>query len=205
MPHNFGLVSHFPFFEFRKRGGPMGIIKVGDRNIELVQVKRVFGKFFVTNLGVFELDGEYEYKMDGQILYFFNIYNCKPLSLRAVEDIQNKYKTGDNNTIVEEIKDVEKAVTIASETKSPVAILSHLANKEEGKGLKPLTKKFLVDQKLYDESDAELFQSEPLITKKALPKISGQVGTIIPMTIFATLGILIMVIMNYLPHWLNWF
>lgn len=193
---NFGLVSQFPTLEFKYGQGPFAIIKVADRNLELIAVKRIFGKFFMTDLGVFELDGEYEYTLDGQTLYILNMHNCKPLSLRAIEDIQNKYKKGENKAIVDDIEEVEKAIAESAEKHSPVAILTHLANAEEGKGLKYVTKKFLVDQKLFDVSDAELFQSEALLALKALPRQSNKVSPIAPMGIFASIGIFTVLIMS---------
>ena len=195
----------FPILEFKYGKGPFAVIKTGDRNLDLIKCKRTNGKFFLTNLGVFELDGAYELRQDTQIFYIYNLHNPKPLSLRAIEDIQQKYLEGENQLIVDEIKDIEKAIEQEKATKSPVAILAHLANKAEGEGLEDYTKRFLVDQKIYDKEDAKLFQSQPLITRKPLPAQSGHVSPMAPMGIFASAAIMGLIIMSQLPHWMHWF
>ena len=78
---NFSLKGHIPFLEIRIMHGPMVFLKNGDRNIEIRKVQRVQGKFWESKDGVFELDGEYEYKLFGQAIYFFNFFNSKPISI----------------------------------------------------------------------------------------------------------------------------
>ena len=99
-----GLISHFPIWEFINSPSPLVLVKIGDRQIDLINAKRINGKFFHTKLGVFELDGEYENTMMGQPFYIHNLQNSKPISLRHIEKLQNLYRDNDTEKLTDTSK-----------------------------------------------------------------------------------------------------
>jgi len=57
---------------------------------------------FSTPYGVFELDSKYEYRFKKQSIYIFNSTNSKPLSIPALQKIQEMYRKGDISELVKE-------------------------------------------------------------------------------------------------------
>lgn len=195
---------HFPILEYKLGLGPYALIKIGDRNLELIHVQRVMAKFLITKYGVFELDGEYEYKFEGQPLYIFNFNNAKPISLRAIEELQDMWKRNDMDTLGDHIETVETAIEQAKNQDSPVRILKSLKHKE-GSSMSQHTAKFLVDYRIYDDKDTKLLISDSVLSKKAIETWSKPVGTNMPTAIFAGIGIAAVLLMQQLPHWLHFF
>jgi len=199
-------------------------MKMSDRHLELIEAKRILGKFFITREGCFELDGEYAYRLIGMGLYFYNLHNSKPLSLAAVEEIQKLYREHNVSVLVEELEKVNKAID-ESKTLGTVKILKLLGEKrtiteqdlsrperqksiadefaKENHTVTQETAKFLIEQKLYDEKDTTLLLADSMLAKKALELISPSVGTNMPLLIFAAIGISFVVIMTQLPNWIH--
>ena len=208
---SFSFKEHFPILEFRLLRGPFALIKVGDRNLELVKVNRVKGKFIITKNGVFELDGEYENRLFNQSFYLYNLHNSKPLSLRAIEEIQKEWRDRKFSTITNELSKIDTAIEADSKTNedkksaSSLKILEHISKSQEKGELHNETIKFLVDHKTFDESDTKLILADALTERKLNPVMSNSVGTSLPTLIFAGVGITVVFIMMNLPHWLGWF
>jgi hypothetical protein len=208
------------------RKGPFVLMKMSDRHLELVEARRILGKFFITKEGCFELDGEYAYRFLGQGLYFYNLHNSKPLSLAAVEEIQMLYREHKVQILVDELEKVDKAIT-DSKTFGTVKILNLLGEERtitendlsQPEKLKSLaqefakenhtvtqeTAKFLIEQRLFDEKDTTLLLADSMLAKRALEIISPLVGTNVPLLIFAGIGISLVGIMIQLPNWIHIF
>lgn len=209
------------------RNGPFILLKIGDRNLELIEARRILGKFFITKEGCFELDGEYEYRLNGQPFYIYNLQNSKPISLIAVEEIQDLYRNNKIDILVDELERVEKAVSESKVQGNTLKIIKHLGMSrmkppELGGGLDENklvadefakkaetvtqeTAKFLIEQILYDDKDTNLLVADSMLAKKALEVTSPMVGTNMPTLIFAGLGISLLVVMSQLPHWIHLF
>ena len=194
-----GLISHFPIWEFINSASPLVLLKIGDRQIDLINAKRINGKFFHTKLGVFELDGEYENTMMGQPFYIHNLQNAKPISLRNIEKIQNLYRH--NNTV--ELTDtlnmistkIEKAMEydMDSDDKpytymSPLEALSDI-NKDKSKLLDDDDIKFIVNYKAFDMADLKIFNFKKISELKPDRDESRKIPTIMPMLIIALSGV----------------
>jgi hypothetical protein len=211
----FSFKEHFPILEFRLLRGPFALIKVGDRNLELIRVNRVKGKFIITRNGVFELDGEYELRLFNQSFYLYNLHNSKPLSLRAIEEIQKDWRERKFSRITSELKRVDDAISADETAKqqgmsshasnSSLKVLEHMSKSQEKGELHNETIKFLVDHKTFDESDVKLILADALTEKKLNPMMSNNVGTTLPTVIFSAIGIAVVILMMNLPHWLHWF
>lgn len=199
-----GLVSHFPIWEFINSPSPLVFIKIGDRQIDLINVKRINGKFFHTKLGVFELDGEYECVMMGQPFYIYNLQNGKPISLRHIERIQALYRTNKTLELTEILS------TISENLEKGLASKMHDEDEEEQtyeydrvtplEALRTILKsrpkfieeddiKFIINYKWFDMSDLKIFNFIKISEKNTEKDISKKIPTIIPMVIVSVIGI----------------
>lgn len=106
----FSLKGHFPILEFKLMRGPMILLKIGDRQIELRRAIRHQGKYFITKDGVFELDGEYSYNLAGQQVLIYNLFNSKPISLTGIERVQQLYREKKAGLLVRELERINSAV-----------------------------------------------------------------------------------------------
>lgn len=192
------MKEQMPCMEIKMAKSPIALLKVGDRKLELIKVNRVLGKFFVAQDGVFELDGEYEYRLGGKPFYFYNLHNSKPLSLEAMEEVQNIYRTGKTKDLVDELEAVNKAIDESKQRHDHIRIMKHLGSPIEGISNK--TRKFLVEQKLFDSNDIRVFMAKALTDKKELPKKSNKMATFIPSLLFCMIGIGAVLFMYVLPN-----
>ncbi len=194
-----GLISHFPIWEFINSPAPLVFTKIGDRQIDLINVKRINGKFFHTKLGVFELDGEYENTMMGQPFYIHNLQNGKPISLRHIEKLQDLYRT--NNTI--ELTDtlaviseqIEKGMEYDMDSEdvpysyvSPLEALK-IIRKQKPKFLDDDDIKFIINYKAFDMADLKIFNFKKISEMKPDKDESRKILTIMPMIVVAVIGI----------------
>jgi hypothetical protein len=220
------LKNHFPILDLKLRKGPFVLMKMSDRHLELIEARRILGKFFITKEGCFELDGEYAYRLYGMGLYFYNLHNSKPLSLAAIEEIQKLYREHNISILVDELEKVNTAIS-ESKTLGTSKILKLLGEKrtlsendlsnpakiklvaqefaEENHTVTQETAKFLIEQKLYDDKDTTLLLADSMLAKKALEVISPTVGTNVPLLIFAAIGIAFVAIMTQLPNYIHFF
>lgn len=194
-----GLISHFPIWEFINSPSPLVFVKIGDRQIDLINAKRINGKFFHTKLGVFELDGEYENTMMGQPFYIHNLQNGKPISLRHIEKIQNLYRTNDTVELTDTLKMISEKIEAGMEYDmdsddkpysyiSPLEALASI-KKDTAKFLDDDVTKFIVNYKAFDMADLKIFNFKKISEMKPDKDESKKIPTIIPMLIVAVTGI----------------
>lgn len=196
---NFGLISHFPIFEFVNFPSPLVFMKVGDRQIDLINVKRMNGKFFHTNLGCFELDGEYENTMNGQPFYIFNLQNSKPISLRHIEEIQNMYRGNDTKELTEALTTIYDQIEKGQEPErdenddpipkfsSPIDALNMIKQKMP-KFLSPEILKFIIDYKYFDMADVKILNFKKIKEMKPNRDESRKIPTITPIATLFGIG-----------------
>lgn len=194
-----GLISHFPIWEFINTPTPLVFVKVGDRQIDLINAKRINGKFFTTKLGVFELDGEYENTMMGQAFYIYNLQNSKPISLRHIELLQELYRNNDTIELTDTLKmiyeQIEKGMEFDMDSDdkpysyiSPIEALATM-KKNKGDQLTDDVLKFIINYKSFDMSDLKIFNFKKISEKKPDRDESKKIPTIIPMVIVGIVGI----------------
>lgn len=90
-----------PLFEIKLTKKAVAVIKTGDRQLAFVKINKFDVKYFaVRELGVYELDDEYEYRYKNTSFYFYNYANSKPLLLSAMQEIdQTMRKFGDSELL----------------------------------------------------------------------------------------------------------
>src|SRR3989304_2003563 len=175
--------------------GPMVLLKVGDRQIQVVKAKRFHGKYFMMHDGIFELDGEYEYRMNGQSFYIFNLYNTKPISLDGIEEIQKEYRHGKMSKIYRATERIytaiESTTTPADKAfTNPIKVLQNLEEKREQDkdGFSQETQKFLVNYKFFDKSDMKLQNIDRMLAKKINSNLSYRVMTTGPILLISLIA-----------------
>lgn len=178
----------FPIFEFVRMRGPMAFIKVGDRSIEIRQINRILGKFFKTPIANFELDGEYEYRVGSQQAYIYNIHNGKPISLSALEHIQEAYRDGKFDEIVKYTEAIDKTILESKALDNGVKVME-LLGKEKYIDLPTEVIKFLVDYRNRSKKDLKILNLEEFKKKRMNEHMSGKLGAFMPLVIFSMIGI----------------
>ena len=77
-----------PKIAMKYLAGTVGIIKMGDRQLKFVKIKKYNNKYFCVNgSGIYEVDDQYEYRYFKTGVYFFNFNNSKPLSLTGMQEV----------------------------------------------------------------------------------------------------------------------
>mgnify|MGYP001458991584 CR=1 FL=1 len=62
-----------PLFEIKLSKSPIAIIKTGDRQLAFIKIKKFDVKYFaVKDLGIYELDDDYEYRYKNTSIYLYN-------------------------------------------------------------------------------------------------------------------------------------
>lgn len=182
-------------------------MKIGDRQIDLVKVKRINGKFYHTKLGVFELDGEYENTMMGQPFYIHNLQNGKPISLRNIEKLQKLYRENNTLELTEALSiisnNIENGMMQLSATEvddknahlptravytTPLDALKTIREKMP-KFLTDDDIKFIINYKYFEMPDLMIFNFKKISEAKPEFDESKKIGTIIPMLIVALIGV----------------
>jgi len=139
----FSIWHNFPYLEIIWSNNPIAIIKTGDRDLQIVKIHKILGKFFITRFGVFELDSKYEYRIGKQAIYFYNQTNSKPLSLPALQKVQEMYRKNDIEDLVKEMKKIDLAIKEAN-LSDPLKILEYIT-REKGGGAIDLATEKMVD------------------------------------------------------------
>ena len=90
-----------PLFEIAFSKKPIAIIKTGDRQLAFIKINKFDVKYFaVKDLGIYELDDEYEYRYKNTSIYLYNHANSKPLLLTGMQEIdQSMRKFGDTELL----------------------------------------------------------------------------------------------------------
>jgi len=193
----FSLKGHFPIMEFRLMRGPMVLMKVGDRQLELRKVTRHQGKYFKTIDGIFELDGEYAYNLSGQQLLIYNLFNAKPISITGIERVQQLYREKKASLLVKELERINSAVEASSEKRyqDPIHAMAELY-KGKPDELNRQTQKYLIDSRLFDKDDLKLQNTAMMNARNVNKGLSLKVPTIIPLLLMSVIGIMTVVVMS---------
>lgn len=90
-----------PLFEIGLSKKPIAIIKTGDRQLAFIKINKFDVKYFaVKDLGIYELDDEYEYRYKNTSIYLYNHANSKPLLLTGMQEIDTAMrKFGDTELL----------------------------------------------------------------------------------------------------------
>jgi len=197
MAKKFSIKGHWPILEFNWLSGPMIIMKTGDRHLDIFGAKRIEGKFFETRDGYFELDGEHEYRMSNQAMYFYSLHNAKPINIQGIERIQKFYRDKQAAIIVKELDIIETVIKEVKD-KNPITIMSKVFEKsKEQTNITQDDIKFLIDYRLYDAPDTRFLIVQRKNQKKVNMNMSSKVQTIFPLLIFSAIGIGIVIFMKF--------
>ena len=134
-----------PLFEMKISGRPIAILKTGDRQLQFIKINKINFKYFATKEGIYELDDQYEYRYKKKVsVFFYNFHNSKPISLMAVDEIDNKLKRDGEAMLFnkERYLNTLPPNTDFSQMKIPA---------DETKDMSPDTRRFLQDYELDDE------------------------------------------------------
>ncbi len=178
----FALYDNFPVLDIIYSNNPIAIIKTGDRDLEIRKIKKVLGRFFFTPYGCFELDSKYEYRYKKQSIYIFNSTNSKPLSIPALQKIQEMYRKGDISDLVKEMQKIDKAVKEANLT-DPLKILEYIVREKGGTAIDLATEKWLMGYRAYDPASIRVLITQAHQAKKAIETMSPSIKGAIPMVI----------------------
>lgn len=181
--------------EFNWKRGPIILIKTGDRHLELKQANRIEGKFVLTKYGVFELDGEHEYRLSNNSLYIFNLHNAKPVSIQGIEKIQSFYRNKQANIIVKELAIINQALKEHSDPLEAMEIVFE-KNKDQT-NISQDDIKFLIDYRTYYKDDVGHLILDRMDDKNPLKGMSGSVTAYFPILIFAGIGIAITIFLRF--------
>lgn len=180
----FAIKDNFPILEIIWSNRPIAIIKTGDRDLEIRKIKKVLGKFFMTPYGVFELDSKYEYRFGKQAIYLFNATNSKPLSIPALEKIQQMYAKQDIGDLVHEMQKIDSAIKDANLT-DPLKILEYIVKEKGGTAIDLATEKWLMGYRAYDPASVRVLLTQAHQAKRAIETLSPTVKAVLPMVIIA--------------------
>lgn len=179
--------------------GPMVFIKIGDRQIELRKATRHQGKYFLTKDGVFELDGEYSYSLQGQQCLIYNLFNSKPISLQGIEKVQKLYRERKAGVLVRELERINSAIESGAEKKytDPIHAMAELY-KGKPEELSAQDQKYLIDSRIFDKDDLKLLNTAKMNSKNVNSGLSLKVPTILPIVLMGCIGVGIVVLMSQL-------
>lgn len=180
----FALKDNFPILEIIWSNSPIAIIKTGDRDLQVIKIKKILGKYFITKYGVFELDSKYEYRVGKQAVYLFNATNSKPLSLPALAKIQEMYRKNDIEDLVKEMHKIDKAIKDANLT-DPLKILEYVVREKGGTAIDLATEKWLMGYRAYDPASIRVLLTQAHQAKRAIESLSPQIKAALPMVIVA--------------------
>lgn len=190
----FALKDNFPILEIIWSNNPIALIKTGDRDLQVVKIKKILGKFFITKYGVFELDSKYEYRVGKTAVYLFNSTNAKPLSLPSLSKIQEMYRKNDIEDLVKEMKKIDVAIKEAN-LSDPLKILEYITKEKGGSAIDLATEKWLMGYRAYDPASIRVLLTQAHQAKKAIESMSPTVKAALPMIIImgAVVGFAILV------------
>ena len=158
-----------PLFEIKLSKKPIGIIKLGDRNLKFIRINKTDAKYFTTKDGmVFELDDEYEYRFKKTGVYFYNHSNSKPLDLKSIHEIDDSLRNEGESELF------NKGRFLSSISDDPnIDVAKIELPKDIESEMSPDTRRFLQDF----SSDSEVDKTNVMINvhnkTKSLTKFSG--------------------------------
>lgn len=191
---SFSLKGHFPIIEVLLGGGPIILMKNADRSIEVMRAKKIAGKFIETSTGIFEIDGEYEHRFNKVAsFYVYNVHNSKPLSLSALESVQNYYKTNQTAIIVTELAKIKKTV---EKEKDPLASMAEVF-KDGNSIIDENTKKFLIEYLTFNKDDVKLLIQNRRKIKHPKLDQTRPISTYFPMLIIGSIAMTVVLVMRF--------
>ena len=157
--------------------GTVGIIKMGDRQLKFVKIKKYNNKYFCVNgSGIYEVDDQYEYRYFKTGVYFFNFNNSKPLSLTGMQEIDTTLRGVGESTLFNRDRHVEAMRMINPEEN--VDPLQMPPDRTEE--MSPETRRFLADYQTDDEYAKTNMMINVHLQKRSVPYFSPM---LIPMGI----------------------
>ena len=180
----FALKDNFPILEIIWSNSPIAIIKTGDRDLQVIKIRKILGKFFITKYGVFELDSKYEYRIGKQAVYLFNSTNSKPLDLPSLQKIQQLYRKNDIDDLVKEMHKIDSAIKEANLT-DPLKILEYVVKEKGNSSIDLATEKWLMGYRAYDPASIRVLLTQAHQARKAIESLSPQLKAALPMVIVA--------------------
>ena len=178
----FSIWHNFPILEIIWSNNPIAIIKTGDRDLQVIKIKKILGKFFITRFGVFELDSKFEYRVGKQAVYLYNQTNSKPLSLPALQKVQEMYRKNDIGDLVKEMQKIDIAIKEAN-LSDPLKILEYITKEKGGGAIDLATEKWLMGYRAYDPASIRVLLTQAHQAKKAIESMSPTVKAVLPMVI----------------------
>ena len=155
----------------------VAIIKQGDRQLKFIKIKKYNNKFFcVAGAGIFELDAQYEYRYYKTGVYFYNFNNSKPLSLSAMQEIDEKLKNVGESTLFNKERYVEGLRATMPDPSQELPNLDIPPDRADE--MTPDTRRFLQDYQTDDEYAKTNMMVNVHLQNKAIPVNSAE---IIPM------------------------
>ena len=158
-----------PIFEIKLSKKPIAIIKLGDRNISFVKINKYNSKYFTTKDGqTYELDDEYEYRFKKTGIYFYNFSNSKPLSLTAINEIDNVMKDLGESELFNKDRFMS---SVGNDPSIDVSTLN--IPKDISADMTPATRRFLQDHSTDDETSKTDMMINVHTQKKPVQKYSS--------------------------------
>ena len=155
----------------------VAIIKQGDRQLKFIKIKKYNNKFFcVAGAGIFELDDQYEYRYYKTGVYFYNFNNSKPLSLSAMQEIDEQLKNVGESTLFNKERYVEGLRATMPDPSQELPNLDIPPDRADE--MTPDTRRFLQDYQTDDEYAKTNMMVNVHLQNKAIPVNSAE---IIPM------------------------
>ena len=147
---------------------PIAIIKMGDRQVSFVKIKKYNSKYFTTRDGqTYELDDEYEYRYKKTGVYFYNFSNSKPLSLASISEIDDVMRD------VGESELFNKERFMSTVGQDPSINVENLNIPDDiSKDMTPATRRFLQDHATDDETAKTDMMINVHTQSKPIPKYS---------------------------------
>lgn len=143
---------------------------MGDRNITFVKVNKYNSKYFTTKEGqTYELDDEYEYRYKKTGIYFYNFSNSKPISLSALNEIDNVMKDSGESELFNKDRFMQSVGNDPSIDVNTLSIPKDIAG-----DMTADTKRFLQDHATDDETSKTDMMINVHTQKKPIPKYSSQ-------------------------------
>ncbi len=136
-----------PLFEMKLSKQPIAILKAGDKQLKFIKMKIYNTKYWASKEhGIFEVDDTYEYRFKNTSIYFYNASNPKPLSLKAMDEIDIALKNSGDRELINQ----ERVINVLGST--PELDTTNLQiPPDRTREFTPMTRRFLQDYQTDDE------------------------------------------------------
>ncbi|MDC0041960.1 HYR domain-containing protein [Candidatus Nitrosopelagicus sp.] len=136
-----------PIFEMKLSKQPIAVMKAGDKQLKFIKMRIYNTKYWASKEhGIFEVDDTYEYRFKNTSVYFYNASNPKPLSLKAMDEIDTALKNSGDVELVNQ----ERIINVLGS--NPEIDPTNLQiPPDKTREFTPLTRRFLHDYQRDDE------------------------------------------------------